>query len=156
MAGFRFHFPDFTGSKVRPDDAIKVRLPRRSTDEEISVLAHVVAVSVLRFLQRDFLNGLARQLRIKLAKIMTIASSPHKAMGSEPLVTAGPRPLCDLPRRGVQHSEIVGPRFGENNLSVLRNGEPVLAGVLSRRDRDRILLCYSGAWIELSNNRTAI
>ena len=47
MAGFSCHFPDFSGSKVGPNDAVKVRLPGGSTDEEIPVLADVVPVGVL-------------------------------------------------------------------------------------------------------------
>src|SRR5881396_4166896 len=87
---------------------------------------------------------------------MTIASAPHESVGSKSLVAARTSPLRDLPRRRVQHSEVIGPRFGENNFAVLGYGQPVLTGVLSRRDWDLILLHYSCAWIELSNNRTAI
>src|SRR5437588_10641220 len=109
MTGFRLHFPDFARTKVRPNDAIKIRLPRGSADVEIPVLAHVVPVSVSRFLQRDFLDGLPRNRRIKLAQVTTIASSPHEPIGSKSLVTAGSCPLCDLPRRRVEHSEVIGP-----------------------------------------------
>src|SRR6267143_7086080 len=150
MTGFRLHFPDFARMKVRPDDAVKIRLPWGSADVEIPVLADVVPVSVSRFLQRDFLDGLSRYLRIKLAQITAIASSPDESVGSKSLVVAGSCPLCDLPCRRVQHSEVIGPRLGENNFAIIGYCQPVLPRVFSGRDRNRIFLHDSGAGIELS------
>src|SRR5262249_252160 len=86
----------------------------------------------------------------------TIASSPHEPIRSKSLVIAGSRPLCNLPCRRVEQSEIIGPRLGENNFAVFGYGQPVLTSVLSRRDGDRISLPYSGARIDPSNNRAAI
>ena len=87
---------------------------------------------------------------------MTIASAPHESVGSKSLVAACTSPLRDLPRRRVQHSEVIGPRLGENNFAVLGDGQPVLTGVFPLRHRNLILLHESGAGIELSDNRTAI
>src|SRR5207249_5241212 len=42
MAGLGLHFRAFSGTKVGPNDAVKVRLPGGSADEEIPVLADVV------------------------------------------------------------------------------------------------------------------
>src|SRR5204862_8306627 len=87
---------------------------------------------------------------------MTIASAPHESVGSKSLVAACTSPLRDLPRRRVQHSEGIGPRFGEDNFAVLGDGQPVLTAVFPRRDRDLILLHEPGAGIALSDNRTAM
>src|SRR5438093_8662112 len=87
---------------------------------------------------------------------MTIASAPHESVGSKSLVAARTAPLRDLPRRRVQHSEVIGPRLGENNFAVLGDGHPVLTGVFPRRDRNLILLHESGAGTEPSDHRTAV
>src|SRR5438093_7161154 len=138
MAGFGLHFPDFAGAQIRPNNPIKIRLPGGSADEEIAVLADVIPVSVLGFFQRDFLDGLTRDLGIKLAQIMTIAGSPDESIGSKSLVAPGSCPLCDLSRHRIEHAEVVRPRLGKNNLAVLSYGQPMLAGVLPRRDRNLI------------------
>src|SRR5438034_11498681 len=87
---------------------------------------------------------------------MTIASAPHESVGSKSLVAARTAPLRDLPRRRVQHSEVIGPRLGENNFAVLGDDQPGLTGVFPRRDRNLILLQHPGARIVLSDNRIPI
>src|SRR5215813_12245882 len=87
---------------------------------------------------------------------MTIASSPHESVRSKSLVASGSCPLCDLPRRRVEHSQVIRPCLGENDFPVLGYRQPMLTGVFPGRHRNLIFLHDRSAGIELSDDWTAI